>query len=221
MTQFWKCGRSQGESADCSTFSLGVFAFLLKINIDRSVTMYGFGRPWAATNYWFPSLSNAGPVPMQGRSTALALTLLAIRFPSVWLGLAQKAKRLRDAAQPLWLTLLFFVPFVNILFFAILYLWPSSAVQRSSEGSRKAARLIGLSAEPPKTKAALFAIVATSAATGKSGRTTSFTAFTCACCGTSKETRKRRQNPVQRIRLGRGLVASVGSSRETTSCLHH
>jgi uncharacterized membrane protein YhaH (DUF805 family) len=161
MTQFWNLWSFSGRIGRLQYLFVGVFAFLLKINIDRSVAMYGFGRPWGATNYWFPSRSNAGPVPMQAHTTALALILLAISFPFIWLGLAQTAKRLRDIAQPLWLSLLFFVPFVNVLFFGILCLWPSPSDQRSAEESGKATRFVEDSTEPPKARAAVSAIAAT------------------------------------------------------------
>jgi uncharacterized membrane protein YhaH (DUF805 family) len=89
MTQFWNLWSFSGRISRLQYLLVGVVAFLLKINIDRSVAMYWFGRPWGATNYWFPSLSNTGPAPMQGRATALALVLLAISFPFIWLGLAR------------------------------------------------------------------------------------------------------------------------------------
>ena len=162
MTQFWNLWSFSGRISRRQYLLVGVVAFLLKINIDRSVAIYGFGRPWSATNYWFPSLNNTGSAPMQGRATELVLVLLAISFPFIWLGLAQTTKRLRDAAQPVWLSLLFFVPFVNILFFTILCLWPSAPVQKSiEEGKDAPARFIDGSAEPPRAKAALFAIAAT------------------------------------------------------------
>src|SRR6266853_290946 len=50
-------------------------------------------------------------------------------------------KRLRDAGQPLWLTLLFFAPIINLLFFGLLMLLPGqqaglSPNARDEQGTR-------------------------------------------------------------------------------------
>ncbi len=58
-----------------------------------------------------------------------ALAVNAIPFVAV--GLALTVKRLRDAALSPWFSLLFFVPFANLLFFASLVLLPSRPAPRS------------------------------------------------------------------------------------------
>jgi len=43
----------------------------------------------------------------------------------LWIGVMMSVKRLRDAGQPLWLVVLFFTPFINLLFFIALCFLPS------------------------------------------------------------------------------------------------
>lgn len=53
-------------------------------------------------------------------------------------------KRLRDAGQPLWLTLVFFAPIVNLLFFTVLSVLPSKEIEAalvpSNPGERASSR---------------------------------------------------------------------------------
>lgn len=164
MTRFLNLWSFSGRAGRTQYFLVGVAAFLLKSNVDRAVATYGFQRHWGLLNYWFPFPSVAPPVMSNGFAARLGLTLLAISFPFIWLGLAQTLKRLRDIEQPLWLTVLFFVPFANVLFFAVLCLWPSAP-----DGTGQPARrdepisfLMSLT-DPAALRAALLAIGATTA----------------------------------------------------------
>jgi len=114
-----------GRTNRISYVLIGVFGFAVKSNIDRIVASYGFHRNWSVFNYWFPFPSNLRPADLRGSELQLSLTLLALSFPFVWLGICQTVRRLRDCGQPLWLSVLFFLPFVNLLFFAILCCLPS------------------------------------------------------------------------------------------------
>ena len=134
MATFLRLWSFSGRIGRMQYFLVGVAAFLLKSNIDREVATHGFGRTWRLLNYWFPFPSPATPFSLQGLSAQLSVTLLAISFPFLWLGLAQTMKRLRDIDKPLWMTVLFFVPFANLLFFAALCLWPS--VPEPKDGDR-------------------------------------------------------------------------------------
>ena len=73
-------------------------------------------------------------------------------------------RRLRDAAQPLWLVSLFFVPFVNLIFFAILCLVPSSGAPFVNEAAPwpTCARSISLSLRGKLAGAMLSIAVTTS-----------------------------------------------------------
>ena len=100
---------------------VGVSALAVKYLLDRWVAGAFFHREWMPWNYLFP----LGPqVQSSTARTAadpvFAATMLAIAVPFIWLGVTLTVQRLRDAGQPLWLVVLFFVPVVNVLFFLML-----------------------------------------------------------------------------------------------------
>jgi uncharacterized membrane protein YhaH (DUF805 family) len=114
-------------------FLLGASAFAVKFVVDRVVAGVVFHRDWLPWNYlvfpWRPNV--LGNVPASsalnpwehGRSAdavAFPATMLAVALPFIWFGVTLTVKRLRDAGQPLWLVVLFFVPVINILFLLIL-----------------------------------------------------------------------------------------------------
>ena len=116
--------RPSGE-ADRKTYVLvGAAAIFLKNNLDRLVAALGFHRYWGFFNYWVP-VQGVGPIKQLSRADAVFLaTMLAIALPFVWLGVAMTMKRLRSAGLSPWLVIFFFFPFVNLVFFLVLSLWP-------------------------------------------------------------------------------------------------
>ena len=120
-------------TVDRKTYAIiGVVGFALKNHLDRLVATFGFHRPWALFNYW-------EPIPAVGRITALARsqavfleTMVALSLPFVWVGVVMTVKRLRSAELPTGLAILFFVPFVNLLFFLVLSLLPEHEPVASS-----------------------------------------------------------------------------------------
>jgi uncharacterized membrane protein YhaH (DUF805 family) len=143
-------------------FLIGVIAFLLKSNLDRLFASYFFHRSWGLINYWFPFPSVTQPWLLKGADLRLSASLLALSLPFVWLGIAQTVKRLRDCEQPLWLSGLFFVPFVNLLFFAVLCSWPSATLgQQVGEPRSEQGRFVNGITESQTLWAAVLAIGAT------------------------------------------------------------
>jgi hypothetical protein len=67
---------------------------------------------------------------------AVLVTLFVTALPFIWLGLLMTLRRLRDAGLPPWLALLFFAPFVNVIFFAVLCILPPNREIRSSDELR-------------------------------------------------------------------------------------
>ncbi len=112
-------------TVDRGTYALvGVLGFALKHNLDRLLATYGFHRPWGLFNYWVP-IGNVGRITALGGSEARFLeTMVALALPFIWVGVVLTAKRLRSAQLPAVLVALFFVPFVNLLFFLALSLAP-------------------------------------------------------------------------------------------------
>jgi hypothetical protein len=124
MSKFADLFRPSGE-VDRKTYVLvGAVAFFLKNNLDRLVAGLAFHRYWGFFNYWVP-IEGVRHLTQLGRSDAAFLaTMIAVALPFVWLGVAMTLKRLRSAGLAPGLVVFFFFPFVNLLFFLALALWP-------------------------------------------------------------------------------------------------
>jgi hypothetical protein len=146
---------------DRGTYVLvGVVGFILKHNLDRVIATYGFHRPWGLFNYWEP-LHNAGRVTtLHGDEAKFLATLVATALPFIWVGVMMTLKRLRSAGLSDAFVILFFVPFLNLLFFLVLSLLPergtSSDAGTSFTGQSWLARLVP---ESPLGSAALAVLI--------------------------------------------------------------
>jgi hypothetical protein len=132
---------------DRGTYALvGVLGFALKHNLDRLVATYGFNRAWGLFNYWVPIRDGARITNLHGSEAKFLATMVALSLPFIWVGVTLTLKRLRSASLPPHLIVLFFVPFLNLLFFLCLCLVPSreSAVIPSEISVRRRSRLIEL-----------------------------------------------------------------------------
>jgi hypothetical protein len=116
--------RSSG-TIDRATYALvGVLGFALKHNLDRFVAGYWFHRPWTLFNYWVPVRDVARITDLRGSEAAFLGTMVAMSLPFIWVGVVLTLKRLRSAGLSSQLVALFFVPFLNLLFFLVLCLLP-------------------------------------------------------------------------------------------------
>jgi len=106
-------------------------AFVLKNNLDRFVAAHFFHQYWGFVNYWVPLRDVGRITQLRGHDAVFLETMVAMALPFVWLGIAMTLKRLRSAGLPLALVALFFVPFLNLLFFLLLSLWPEREARRS------------------------------------------------------------------------------------------
>jgi uncharacterized membrane protein YhaH (DUF805 family) len=113
----------EGRADRFTYFLVGVIGFSLKLLIDYLVITHVFHRVWSPLFYWRPF----GVVQRisAGAEAGFGLTMVLISLPFLWLGLAMTVKRLRDAGHPVWLVCLFFVPLVNLVYFAVLCGLPS------------------------------------------------------------------------------------------------
>ena len=110
---------------------IGLLGFALKHNLDRLWATFNFHRPWGIFNYLAP-LEQAVRVSGLPRDDAAFLTgMVALSLPFIWVGVALTLRRLRAALLPPWLVVLFFVPLLNLVFFAVLCGIPS----RTGEGA--------------------------------------------------------------------------------------
>jgi uncharacterized membrane protein YhaH (DUF805 family) len=107
---------------------VGFLGFAIKHNLDRYIATLFFRRngPDSAHffNYWAPLGKAARLTHLSSAEAKLLATLLLTALPFIWVGIAMTLRRLRDAGLPVWLVVLFFAPFVNLLFFAALCLLP-------------------------------------------------------------------------------------------------
>jgi hypothetical protein len=118
---------------------VGVVGFAIKHNIDRIVATAFFNRRFTPWNYWSVPIDALRIDLITPADRRFIITLAVISLPFIWMGLALTMRRLRSAGLPLWLAILFFLPFGNLLFFVVLSLIP----ERSA-----AARVGGKSASP-------------------------------------------------------------------------
>jgi hypothetical protein len=132
-TRFADLWRSTGTMDRGAYAFVGVMGFALKHNLDRFVATVVFRRPWGLFNYWVP-LRDVAKVTALGSADARFLAaMVALALPFIWIGVTLTIKRLRSAGLPLSLGLLFFIPFLNLLFFLWLSLVPAQALATPRE----------------------------------------------------------------------------------------
>jgi hypothetical protein len=107
------------------TYALaGAIGFAIKHNLDRLIASWVFHRPWSLFNYWVPVRDVVQITLLPPADARFLATMLAMALPFVLVGVVLTLKRLRSAHLPSGLLVLFFIPFLNLLFFLILCLWP-------------------------------------------------------------------------------------------------
>ncbi|PYX80591.1 MAG: hypothetical protein DMG70_23145 [Acidobacteria bacterium] len=110
---------------DRATYALvGLVGFALKHNLDRLLSFYGFHRRWELFNYWVPVRDVARITDLRSKEAGFLETMVTLALPFIWVGVVLTMKRLRSARLPPQLVALFFVPFLNLLFFLVLCLLP-------------------------------------------------------------------------------------------------
>ena len=121
----------------------GVVLFAIKYNIDRVVVAELTGGPWRPWDYFFGGQA-LKPLSAAADDPYVFLALLAIALPFIWTGTVLTLRRLRELGWPGWMVGLFFIPFVNVLYFLLLATVPArdSEENRPARGSRFLDRLI-------------------------------------------------------------------------------
>ena len=99
----------------------GVLLVVVKFAIDALVAGF-FGRPWSVLLYWSPFNLSLFSLSVPERN--FALTLAAVSIPFTALGIWLTVRRLRTLRLHPWLSILFFLPVVNLIFFAFLTATP-------------------------------------------------------------------------------------------------
>jgi uncharacterized membrane protein YhaH (DUF805 family) len=112
-------------------FITGVLLFACKHLLDRFVASAVFGLRWSLFNYWvFGEVTKIDEMPY-GRLKFYG-TLVALAIPFIWVGVVLTLRRLRDAGLPHWLVAVFFLPFINLLFFLLLSILPSRETKEAT-----------------------------------------------------------------------------------------
>lgn len=114
---------------------IGIVGFLVKNNLDRLVGLHYIGKQSILFNYWLPLGKAERLNQLSSTEMRYLATLLVVAIPFIWIGVATTVRRLRDAGQPVWLVVLFFLPFLNLLFFAALCFLPSRPVATEKEAT--------------------------------------------------------------------------------------
>ena len=119
------------------TYALvGLAGFAIKSLIDRAIGAYVLGYPQGVfLSYWRPLGATARLGHLSGPEAKYLLTLLLLALPFIWVGVAMTVKRLRDAGAPVWVVVLFFLPFANLPFFLLLCLLPSRQRTQKAEAA--------------------------------------------------------------------------------------
>ncbi len=114
---------------------IGVIGFALKHNLDRLVATLVFHRRWGIFNYWIPPATAVRITTLPREDADFLACMLAMALPFIWVGVALTLRRLRAVRLPLWLIVFFFVPVINLAFFAVLSVLPSREKEDSASGS--------------------------------------------------------------------------------------
>jgi len=130
-------------------FVAGFLGLAIKHNLDR-VLANRSGLHWQIWNYWDPLAVARHPNNLSAPERQFFALLLLTALPFVWIGITLTVNRLRDAGRPLWLTILFFAPIVNLLFFAVLCVLPSRECHLESAGTGRASQ--GITAYWPESR---------------------------------------------------------------------
>jgi len=126
----WEGRVSRGEYA-----AVGIIGVAIKHYLDRMIAFAFFAYRGEIFNYWAPLGKAARLDHLSNLEAKFLATLLLTAIPFIWVGVAMTVKRLRDAGQPVWLVVLFFFPFLNVLFFLVLCALPPKERSEELEGA--------------------------------------------------------------------------------------
>jgi uncharacterized membrane protein YhaH (DUF805 family) len=101
---------------------LGLLLTALKYNLDRLLLSSHSGR-WVWYLYWAPG-NTYTQLLKDPEASGIRWALFLTSLPFLWAGVVLTLRRLRSAGLPPWPIVLFCVPVLNLLFFALLCVLP-------------------------------------------------------------------------------------------------
>ncbi len=142
---------------------IGVIGIVIKVVLDRILAAYVLHVPWDFFSYWVP-VREAGYISsLSPHDLFFLMCMLAVALPFIWVGIVCTLKRLRDAILPSETVLLFFLPILNLVFFALLCAFPSrpDRVPDADTFSHTSSAGIGRFVPTSKAGSALTAVAVT------------------------------------------------------------
>jgi len=133
--RFQELWRWDGKVSRGKYVAVGVIGVAIKYNLDRLIATSFLGYQNSFLNYWAPLGKAARLNHLSVTEAKFLATLLLFSIPFLWVGVAMTVQRLRDAGQPVWLVVLFFVPVINVLFFLALCALPPRERSEETEGA--------------------------------------------------------------------------------------
>jgi uncharacterized membrane protein YhaH (DUF805 family) len=127
--------RWDGRVSRAAYATVGLVGVAIKHFFDRAIATAFFGYQGQIFNYWAPLGKAARLDHLSDTEAKFLAALLLASIPFIWVGVAMTVKRLRDAGRPVWLVVLFFVPFINLLFFLFLCALPPHERSQELEGA--------------------------------------------------------------------------------------
>jgi hypothetical protein len=115
---------------------VGLIGFAIKHNLDRLVATLVFHRKWSLFNYWIPLDRAVRITALAPADRTFPVSMLVLSLPFIWVGVVLTMRRLRAMGLPAWLVMFFFAPYLNLLFFIILCIYPSQSAENLSAPPR-------------------------------------------------------------------------------------
>ncbi len=132
FSELWRWNGKVGRGKYAAVGLIGV---AIKYNVDRVIAASFWGYEHGFLNYWAPLGKAARLDHLSSTEVKFLVTILLMSIPFLWVGVAMTMRRLRDAGQPVWLVVLFFIPVINVLFFLALCALPPQERAEGSEGA--------------------------------------------------------------------------------------
>lgn len=108
----------------------GLLLAALKYAVDFLLVYAIAGKAWSPVDYFSP-VSSLASVRLGGAPPFLLPLLALWSLPFLWIGVTMTMRRALDAGHSAWFALLFFVPALNYVLFAILSLTPTDVTPRA------------------------------------------------------------------------------------------
>jgi uncharacterized membrane protein YhaH (DUF805 family) len=134
--------RGQGTVNRPTFLFAGLALGILKQILDVTMGVVAFHGGWNAFNYWLPLGRLVGLGALTVGELAHLLAYVALAVPFIWIGVCLTLARLRDAALPLWMSLFFFLPFLNLAFFVYLCCVPTAGAGAELRGGPRPGRSV-------------------------------------------------------------------------------